>query len=340
MQTPIPLIAQTNDPTGRQTRSGLQSNVLPHNHHMNAITKQRMKHSIHRNKMTEDETRCSLNSGSGWKIQCPAKLEKLLFNHLPASECTIPAKDKATPEIFIHTGFQALQERYTSLPEHANSYFEQLDYPLPAEYISLCKPFSHTVGIIASDALVMVIDKYRFGYRKLPTEWYELLHPELYRSIALCRGEHNCYDAQFFPFIKAGGEEAVKQLICNTTANASPEEMLMSIENGNLLGAAVYIMPYSYAMNITDSLNYKIIWPADGYIPVPVSISIKKGNLTKYEHQTDMLYSPEFAVELSKAGLISLYTSAPICRFDWMQWDLIRSNALPDIISRATHLLR
>jgi len=69
--------------------------------------------------------------------------------------------------------------------------------------------------------------------------------------------------------------------------------MLLSINSGNKINASIYVMPYSYAKNIQNKLDYEIVWPNDGAILIPIQMLIKKGVYEKYNDVIRFLIGEE-----------------------------------------------
>lgn len=305
-----------------------------YNPNANHYTKQRMAFSLLTDTITGQQESFLGKANTPVRMECPENLSDVLYSALPTifKGNAIPVQ---VPDLLIRTGIKTLQQHFCDYPGLDTRIFESPGFPVT---FNLYPPFADVEGIFATDAMVIVVDKSKFGHKKLPSEWYELLHPNLYRSIALCCSKDHFYDALFFPFIKMGGEEAVKQFVSNVMEEKEPKELLASIDNGNAMGASVYVMPYSYAKSIRDALNFKIIWPADGYIPIPVQILVKSGELQQFNTLINYLYSTSFATKLEHAGFISLYSEARKCRSDWMEQELACDNMLLNPASKMTRL--
>jgi hypothetical protein len=273
---------------------------------------------------------------SQWRIQCPENLSDIMRQVLPKDETghNNPLSGASgIPDILITSGFRELRTHFCKHSGIAGTLFDYLHYPVPGQYAMFYQPFANLVGTFATDAMVIVADKFRFGTQKLPSEWYELLHPGLKRSIIYSSSEEHYYDAFFYPYAKIGGDSAIRQLAGNLIGGESPQQMVLSINNVQVTDALLYVMPYSYAHKIKNT-NYKIIWPTDGFIPVPIHILVKKGKLATYRQWIDHLYSEQFASKLTQAGFITPQSGVLPCKTDWMKWDFIHDDKLPDFINQ------
>jgi hypothetical protein len=190
------------------------------------------------------------------------------MEHLNYISETATQKEFDFTEILLHSVIAYSDELYTI-------FFDEVQHirSIGRKTRAANPPNDRLTGMrrVQSDAMILVMDKLKFENRKLPSEWYELLHPGLHHSIVLCDSiRDSCYDVQYFPFLKMGGIEALKLVSDNVIESMSPCEMMAAIANGNPIGASVYVMPYSFARRIVNKVDFKIIWPTDGYIPVPI----------------------------------------------------------------------
>jgi hypothetical protein len=240
---------------------------------------------------------------------------------------------ESLPDILITYDFNSLYHRSFKSNLLNNTNFDSLNFPLHSIYSNtgISDP-SILFGILASDALVMVVDKSKFGNQRLPREWYELLNHALHNSIAFCGDRDFFCNTVFYPFVKNYGYEAVRQLTVNTRIRIHPDEMLQSIQNNNSIGASVYVMPCSYAKNIQNEYDYQIIWPEDEAILIPIQMLVKKGTYEKHENVINFLTGQTLGNELEKLGFLSTHVNT--CKqyqenkLQWIGWDFIENRDL------------
>ncbi len=184
------------------------------------------------------------------------------------------------PDILISTDINSLYHRTSRLLNARN--FETFQNSLHSIYTDtqISHP-SNVFGFLAAEALVMVVDKSKYEATQLPQEWYEWLNPSLKNSIVFCGDRDFHCNTVFLHFVKEYGYVAVSQLAKNTLMRIHPDEMLDSIDSGNHIHASISVMPYSYAKNIQNRLDYETIWPNDGAILIPIQMLVKKGTLER-----------------------------------------------------------
>jgi len=246
------------------------------------------------------------------------------------------------PDILITTDINSLYHRTSRLLNERN--FETFHYPLHSIYnsIDISHP-SNVFGLLASEAMIMVVDRTKYENTQTPREWYELLSPTLKSSIVFCGDRDYHCNTVFSHFVKDYGYEAVNQLSKNTLIRIHPEEMLLSINSGNKINASIYVMPYSYAKNIQNKLDYEIVWPNDGAILIPIQMLIKKGVYEKYNDVIRFLIGEEAGKMFAEHGLVATNAKVknlfPGNRLNWIGWDFLRNGELLTIKQKIRELL-
>jgi ABC-type Fe3+ transport system substrate-binding protein len=184
---------------------------------------------------------------------------------------------------------------------------------------------------IGADAMVMVVDITRFTERQLPSEWYELLNPQLQRSIIMCGNKNYQHNFIFLNFIKTYGIQVLNHLKNNIYKIAPPEEIMDIIEDGNR-GASVFVMPYSYARKINMPWQYSVIWPNDGAIAIPIQMFVKRNRTERYKEIIEFINSTEIGDILVEHGFYATNhkMESPLNskKLTWIGWDFIYQNSL------------
>jgi len=192
------------------------------------------------------------------------------------------------------------------------------------------------LGIIGADAMVMVADNTKFIHKPMPSEWYELLNPNLSHSIVICGQKNYQYSLIYLNYIKNYGKQVISHLKNNILTYSSPEDMLDFISRGNEIGASVYVMPYSYAQNIAIPGKYTIIWPNDGAIAIPILFFIKKQRLKRYNSIIDFITSQQWGNVLSLNGFASAYCDQSKMnihkKLTWLGWDFIYQSNIESLM--------
>jgi ABC-type Fe3+ transport system substrate-binding protein len=246
------------------------------------------------------------------------------------------------PNILITTDINSLYHHTSRLLNDRN--FETFQSPLHSIYAGtkISHP-SNVFGFLATEAMVMVAVRSKYEDTPLPREWYELLSPTLRSSIVFCGDSDYHSNTVFLHFVKEYGYEAVKLLSKNALIRLHPEEMLQSIDSGNKINASIYVMPYSYAKNIRNRLDYEIIWPIDGAILIPIQILVKKGVSEKDKEVLRFIMGEEVGKMFEEHGLIATNSKVenllPSKDLNWIGWNFLNNNELPDIKQRIRELL-
>jgi len=222
--------------------------------------------------------------------------------------------------------------------------FETFHYPLHSIYSAtkINHP-SNVFGYLAAEAMVMVVDKVKYETTQLPVEWYELLNPTLVNSIVFSGDRDFHCNTVFSHFVKEYGFEAINQLSKNMLIRIHPEEMVNIIDSGNKINAAIFVMPYSYAKNIQNRLDYEIIWPNDGAILLPVQMLIKKGAYEKYKDVIQFLTGEGVGKMFEEHGLVAtnrrVKNRFPGHKLNWIGWNFLKNSEIHMIKEKIRELL-
>jgi len=233
------------------------------------------------------------------------------------------------PDILITTDFNSLYHKRFLNKFLNKENFETLNIQYkPLFHNAGCQHPKGLITMITADLMVMVVDKTKFIGKSLPTEWYELLNPNLKKSIVLCGNKDYFCNSIFFPFYKNYGIEAIQCLAANVINRMHPIEMMHAINSGNQLGASIYIMPYSSAMKIVGNLNYEIVWPNDGAFAIPVQLLVKKGAYSIHKALIDFITGKQFGNILESLDYPALNTISNnefvYNKINWQGWDFIQ----------------
>lgn len=231
------------------------------------------------------------------------------------------------PDILITTDINSIYHRTSRLLNDRN--FDTFNYPVHPIFAGTKIEHPYKLfRFLAAEALVLVVDKSKYDTTQLPREWYELLNPLLEKSIVFCGDRDFHCNTIFSHFVKDFGYDAVKQLTKNTLIRIHPEEMLLSINGGNKINASVYVMPYSYAKNICNQIDFQIIWPEDGAILIPIQMLVKKGAAEKHKEVIRFLTGTDMGKLFEEHGLIAtnakVKNQLPSNKLNWIGWNFLK----------------
>lgn len=188
---------------------------------------------------------------------------------------------------------------------------------------------------LGAEALVMVVDRNKMTHTQLPREWYELLNPALEDSLVLCGDTDYFNYTIYLHYVRDFGLEAVRQLHKNTLERMHPEDMVRVLNNNNSLSGSIYVMPYSWAKQIDNKLDYQIVWPEDGAIVLPIQMLVRKSIADKYRNVTRFLGGQEVGNFLRENGLVSTNPRVTHAvqgrKLNWLGWEFIRNSNLTEI---------
>jgi len=189
--------------------------------------------------------------------------------------------------------------------------------------------------MLTSNLLVMVVDTEMFPDEKVPKCWACLLEDNLSGSIVF-RGDKDFFcNAAFFPFYKQWGMDAIRSLGKNTLTGMHPSEMVKSLNQGNPVGAKVYVMPYSFAIKIRNTERYKIIIPTNGAIASPVQMLVKKGAYQKHRKIIDFIVGKKMGTAFEKLGFPSVNPDGSEIlknkNIFWLGWDYLNQFDIANI---------
>ncbi len=246
------------------------------------------------------------------------------------------------PDLLITTDINSLYHNSKRLLSKQN--FDTFQYRMNEAFTGIGLENTYTVfRFLAADGLVMVADKAKFDYSPMPEEWYELLHPAFANKLAFCGDiDFNC-NTLHMHFVRDFGMGAIGQLLQNTLARLHPAHMLEAIQDGNRLGASVYIMPFSYARQIENNSDYQIIWPKDGAIMLPVQLLVKKGAYNRYKEIIRFLTGSEMGQLFASKGFVpvNVYTeNIAYGKMNWIGWDFLEQENIVDVKHEISKLLK
>jgi len=233
------------------------------------------------------------------------------------------------PDIFISSDINSIYHRHFTEEFLNPTNFEifSLDvHPLfkKANYV-------HPEGLmvwLTTNLLVMLVDTEKLGNRQLPESWVDILKESYSKDLTL-RGDTDFFcNAMFFPYMKSIGNEAIRRLGQNTAKGLHPSQMVKTLNSGNIDGTTVYVMPYSFALKVRDTVRFQTVFPTEGAIVSPVQLLVKKGAYEKHKSLIDYLLSKELADVLGQSGFPSANPSAenklPGNTLNWIGWDFIK----------------
>jgi ABC-type Fe3+ transport system substrate-binding protein len=257
--------------------------------------------------------------------------EKLIYHYIDQMESA-----DELPDIFISADFNSFYHHYFLHKFLNEKYFDAIPAINPSALRDggFLHPENRMV-MLTSNLLVMVVDTEMFPDEKVPKCWACLLEDNLSGSIVF-RGDKDFFcNAAFFPFYKQWGMDAIRSLGKNTLTGMHPSEMVKSLNQGNPVGAKVYVMPYSFAIKIRNTERYKIIIPTNGAIASPVQMLVKKGAYQKHRKIIDFIVGKKMGTAFEKLGFPSVNPDGSEIlknkNIFWLGWDYLNQFDIANI---------
>ncbi|MFT3740318.1 MAG: ABC transporter substrate-binding protein [Breznakibacter sp.] len=199
----------------------------------------------------------------------------------------------------------------------------------------------YPMNVIAADALVMVLDKRQMMTRPHPKEWYELLAPWLENNIVMT-GENDVYmNAVLFHLIKNYGLNAVPAFTRNISTCVSPSRILEKINGDKTAGHCMYVLPYSFARQISNNIDFDIVWPLDGAIAIPVQLLLKRDAAKAHTKLVQLLTGKAFRAALEQEGFVTNERykelenqGKSLC---WVGWNFIEQYDIAEMACASSH---
>ena len=187
-------------------------------------------------------------------------------------------------------------------------------------------------------AHVLLVDTGKLGGLPVPRRWEDLLSP-CYAGQIVSDGAH---DQRFSPtvllqFYKDHGEEGVARLAANIREAWHPATMVKTAGSADSRGAAIYIVPWSFARARQWTPHVKLIWPEDGAIASPLYALRRESGSPAVQAAAQALTGAELGQQCARAGFPVLNAAVDNflpyqAGFRWLGWDYLRHNNVKDLI--------
>ncbi len=233
------------------------------------------------------------------------------------------------PDIFISSDINNLYHQSFIMRFLNDDYFERIDVKATDLFVNA--DFVHPTGHlcwITTNLLVVVADLEKVHNDLLPDSWGDLLN-ELFVNALTLRGDDDFFcNAMLYPYLKNYGESAVTQLGKNTAVGLHPSQMVKNINAGNTNGTPLYVMPYSFALKIRNTVRFKTIFPTEGPIVSPVQLMVKKGAYERNKALVDFILGMEMDDTMNRSGFPAVHSvNIPnLINLNWIGWDFVLNN--------------
>jgi len=250
--------------------------------------------------------------------------DNIIFSHLNSITST-----QQLPDILITYDYNCIYEK-----GFLNRFYDQERFSTSSYYHARqdqYRDYAKIIKVLAYDQFVMVVQKKGFNTYAKPREWYELLNPLLEQKIIVPGMRDYFCNSYYLPYIKRFGQKSVEYLNKNIANRMHPEEMTTLIEQNLNPEVTVFIMPYSYAQSIKNTLDFEIVLPDDNEMAIPIQMLIKKEAHTKHKRLLKFLTSEELGNEFIKAGYFSTHPNLQnkfSSLIDWEFVSTIQSNTI------------
>jgi ABC-type Fe3+ transport system substrate-binding protein len=184
--------------------------------------------------------------------------------------------------------------------------------------------------VIGANVEIVLADLKRLGDRPLPKTWADILHPRFHRDIIISGEEGDIHESFLFGLNKDHGEAGLAALGANVRAFMHPAEMAKTAGSENPKGAALYILPWFFALSAPHRAATKIVWPEEGAYLSPLYAFQKRNARPEAKLALDFLCSEAWAAHLAKIGLAPARIGSPALpgKLRWLGWDYVRSHDL------------
>ncbi len=193
-------------------------------------------------------------------------------------------------------------------------------------------------------AHVILVDLAKLRDRPVPRRWRDLLEP-CYEDQIVSDGAH---DQQFAPvpllhFYKEFGEAGLARLAKNIRETWHPAQMVKVAGSAESKGAAIYIVPWSFACARQWPKNVRVVWPEDGAISSPLYALVKDKPDPAACVIGDALVGEALGQRCAQAGFPSLNPAVNNllpegASFTWLGWDYVRRTNVRALIKLTSDL--
>ena len=187
-------------------------------------------------------------------------------------------------------------------------------------------------------AHVLLVDLSKLGDVPPPRRWSDLLDAR-YADKIISDGAR---DQRFAPvpllhFYRHYGEAGVVQLAKNIREAWHPAQMVKLAGASESKGAAIYIVPWSFARARQWPSHVRLIWPEEGAIASPLYAWVKVDANRAAQTIARALLSVELGQPCAQAGFPVLNPDVDSrlpdqASFCWLGWDYVRSHDVKKLI--------
>jgi len=242
------------------------------------------------------------------------------------------------PEIILTTGLNSLFFEEFKKRFMGKGYFEEVleaHHNYYSEYAYRDPNKEYTMFTL--NPLVMVVNLDKLGKREVPTSWEGLIHPVFEKDVVI-RGNDTMYcETVVLSLYRELGASGMEQLSKNINQVLHPAEMVKQIMIKREEAAAIYVMPYFFALKLRNHPKVKIVWPDEGALVNPISMLVKKGAKEEVKAMARYIVGEEMGQIFSDAAfpVVNEKVQNTKCegkKLKWIGWDFINKEQVGEII--------
>ncbi len=182
--------------------------------------------------------------------------------------------------------------------------------------------------LLASLALIMLIDEEKLGDLPAPKRWEDLLDPIYKDKIVGFGNNDRIFEYSMFYFDKEFGKSGLEKLARNTKSIFHAAKMAKLVGTNNPSAGAIYIMPLTFA-DLCPKKGTTIIYPEDGAWLIPISFLAKKDKISEMRIILDFITNTygQMCADINAACFNPKVKNriSPDVKLKWLGWDYIKS---------------
>jgi ABC-type Fe3+ transport system substrate-binding protein len=178
---------------------------------------------------------------------------------------------------------------------------------------------------------IMLVDFKKLGDLPVPESWGDLLNPVYEKNIIIGGSDDAVNEVLLMNIFKDFGEEGLRKLAPNIKEAWHASQMAKAAGSSMSKGAAIYILPWFFAMSCPNTEHTKIVWPKDGALASPMYLLVKKSARDRLKPVIDFMTGTALGEMTEKSYFPTLL---PVkerrlpadAKIKWIGWDFIHSH--------------
>lgn len=193
--------------------------------------------------------------------------------------------------------------------------------------------------------LVMLIDRKKLGKLPVPKRWSDLLSPAYADNIIIGASHGDIHEELLFYIYKDHGEEGLIELVANIKTGWHASQMAKLAGTDSSEGAAIYVIPWMFAMSCPRTEATTVIWPEDGAMVTPIYILAKEDAAAKYKPFIEFVmggnYGQKSADNYFPVANAEVHNKLPAgAALKWLGWEYIKSHPMDKLKEYVTEVFK